>query len=148
MLLLVVLFGLLVGGLVWFWVIWLVCLFIVQVVVSGQDSISVIKILVVCRLEFWSGNEVVVFENCFIDFVWQIVDQWDWLVDSDCQCCEFVVNIFYDLCMLLILLLGYLEMLILKDEWLIVEECRQYFIIVLCQGNKVCYFLQQLFELV
>lgn len=93
------------------------------------------------------GNEVAVLENRFIDLARQIADQWDRLADSDRQRREFVANISHDLRTPLTSLLGYLETLTLKDEWLTAEERRQYLTIALRQGNKVRHLSQQLFEL-
>lgn len=86
-------------------------------------------------------------ENRFIDLARQIADQWDRLADSDRQRREFVANISHDLRTPLTSLLGYLETLTLKDEWLTAEERRQYLTIALRQGNKVRHLSQQLFEL-
>ncbi len=94
-----------------------------------------------------TGNEVAVLENRFIDLARQIADQWDRLADSDRQRREFVANISHDLRTPLTSLLGYLETLTLKDEWLTAEERRQYLTIALRQGNKVRHLSQQLFEL-
>ncbi|MHA9386576.1 sensor histidine kinase, partial [Klebsiella pneumoniae] len=146
-LLLVALFGLLAGGLAWFWVTRPVRLLTAQVAASGQDSISAIKTLAARRPEPRPGNEVAVLENRFIDLARQIADQWDRLADSDRQRREFVANISHDLRTPLTSLLGYLETLTLKDEWLTAEERRQYLTIALRQGNKVRHLSQQLFEL-
>ena len=70
-------------------------------------------------------------ENRFIDLARQIADQWDRLADSDRQRREFVANISHDLRTPLTSLLGYLETLTLKDEWLTAEERRQYLTIAL-----------------
>ncbi|MBZ4359361.1 hypothetical protein LAM19_24225, partial [Mycobacterium tuberculosis] len=64
-LLLVALFGLLAGGLAWFWVTRPVRLLTAQVAASGQDSISAIKTLAARRPEPRPGNEVAVLENRF-----------------------------------------------------------------------------------
>ncbi|WP_306457862.1 sensor histidine kinase, partial [Klebsiella pneumoniae] len=80
----------------------------------------------VTRPEPRPGNEVAVLENRFIDLARQIADQWDRLADSDRQRREFVANISHDLRTPLTSLLGYLETLTLKDEWLTAEERRQY----------------------
>lgn len=141
------LFGLLAGGLAWFWVTRPVRLLTAQVAASGQDSISAIKTLAARRPEPRPGNEVAVLENRFIDLARQIADQWDRLADSDRQRREFVANISHDLRTPLTSLLGYLETLTLKDEWLTAEERRQYLTIALRQGNKVRHLSQQLFEL-
>ena len=61
-------------------------------------------------------------ENRFIDLARQIADQWDRLADSDRQRREFVANISHDLRTPLTSLLGYLETLTLKDEWLTAES--------------------------
>ena len=82
------------------------------------------------------GNEVAVLENRFIDLARQIADQWDRLADSDRQRREFVANISHDLRTPLTSLLGYLETLTLKDEWLTAEERRQYLTIALRRGTK------------
>ncbi len=63
-------------------------------------------------------------ENRFIDLARQIADQWDRLADSDRQRREFVANISHDLRTPLTSLLGYLETLTLKDEWLTAEEAQ------------------------
>lgn len=75
-------------------------------------------------------------ENRFIDLARQIADQWDRLADSDRQRREFVANISHDLRTPLTSLLGYLETLTLKDEWLTAEERRQYLTIALRQGEQ------------
>ncbi len=134
-------------GLAWFWVTRPVRLLTAQVAASGQDSISAIKTLAARRPEPRPGNEVAVLENRFIDLARQIADQWDRLADSDRQRREFVANISHDLRTPLTSLLGYLETLTLKDEWLTAEERRQYLTIALRQGNKVRHLSQQLFEL-
>ncbi len=82
------------------------------------------------------GNEVAVLENRFIDLARQIADQWDRLADSDRQRREFVANISHDLRTPLTSLLGYLETLTLKDEWLTAEERRQYLTIALRRGQQ------------
>ncbi len=141
------LFGLLTGGLAWFWVTRPVRLLTAQVVASGQDSISAIKTLAARTPEPLPGNEVAMLENRFIDLAQQIAGQWDRLADSDRQRREFVANISHDLRTPLTSLLGYLETLTLKDERLTAEERRQYLTIALRQGNKVRHLSQQLFEL-
>ncbi len=123
-------------GLAWFWVTRPVRLLTAQVAASGQDSISAIKTLAARRPEPRPGNEVAVLENRFIDLARQIADQWDRLADSDRQRREFVANISHDLRTPLTSLLGYLETLTLKDEWLTAEERRQYLTIALRQGTK------------
>ncbi len=75
-------------------------------------------------------------ENRFIDLARQIADQWDRLADSDRQRREFVANISHDLRTPLTSLLGYLETLTLKDEWLTAEERRQYLTIALRQEQS------------
>ena len=101
-----------------------------------RDSISAIKTLAARRPEPRPGNEVAVLENRFIDLARQIADQWDRLADSDRQRREFVANISHDLRTPLTSLLGYLETLTLKDEWLTAEERRQYLTIALRRGTK------------
>lgn len=104
------------------------------------DSISAIKTLAARRPEPRPGNEVAVLENRFIDLARQIADQWDRLADSDRQRREFVANISHDLRTPLTSLLGYLETLTLKDEWLTAEERRQYLTIALRQATKCAIF--------
>ena len=146
-LLLVTLFGLLAGGLAWFWVTRPVRQLTAQVAANDRDSISAIKTLAARTPEPHPGNEVAVLENRFIDLARQIAGQWDRLADSDRQRREFVANISHDLRTPLTSLLGYLETLTLKDERLTAEERRQYLTIALRQGNKVRHLSQQLFEL-
>ncbi|PLN87405.1 two-component sensor histidine kinase, partial [Klebsiella quasipneumoniae] len=146
-LLLVALFGLLAGGLAWFWVTRPVRQLTAQVAANDRDSISAIKTLAARTPEPQPGNEVAVLENRFIDLARQIAGQWDRLADSDRQRREFVANISHDLRTPLTSLLGYLETLTLKDERLTAEERRQYLTIALRQGNKVRHLSQQLFEL-
>ncbi len=107
-------------GLAWFWVTRPVRLLTAR---GGErrDSISAIKTTAARRRSPGSGNEVAVLENRFIDLARQIADQWDRLADSDRQRREFVANISHDLRTPLTSLLGYLETLTLKDEWLTAE---------------------------
>ena len=110
------LFGLLAGGLAWFWVTRPVRQLTAQVAANDRDSISAIKTLAARTPEPHPGNEVAVLENRFIDLARQIAGQWDRLADSDRQRREFVANISHDLRTPLTSLLGYLETLTLKDE--------------------------------
>lgn len=146
-LLLVALFGILAGGLAWYWVTRPVRLLTAQVAARGQDSISAIKALASQAEEQQPGNEVAVLHNRFIELARQIAEQWDRLADSDRQRREFVANISHDLRTPLTSLLGYLETLSLKEERLTAEERKQYLNIALRQGNKVRHLSQQLFEL-
>ncbi|WP_159237213.1 sensor histidine kinase [Raoultella terrigena] len=146
-LLLVALFGLLAGGLAWFWVTRPVRQLTAQVAISGPDSMVAIKALAAQRPDPHPGNEVAILHNRFIELARQIADQWDRLADSDRQRREFIANISHDLRTPLTSLLGYLETLTLKADRLNAEDRQQYLNIALRQGNKVRHLSQQLFEL-
>ncbi len=140
-LLLVALFGLLAGGLAWFWVTRPVRLLTARCGGERPRTASApSKPLAARRPEPRPGNEVAVLENRFIDLARQIADQWDRLADSDRQRREFVANISHDLRTPLTSLLGYLETLTLKDEWLTAEERRQYLTIALRRATKCAIF--------
>lgn len=146
-LLLVALFGLLAGLLVWRWVTRPVKTLTGQVSGLDRDSISAIKRLALQTPEPAPANEVAVLRNTFIELASKIAGQWDQLADSDRQRREFIANISHDLRTPLTSLLGYLETLSLKAETLTPEENRHYLGIALRQGHKVRHLSQQLFEL-
>jgi len=146
-LLLVALFGLLAGGLAWYWVTRPVRQLTAQVGGPGEDSIGAIKLLAAQAPDPHPGNEVAILHNRFIDLARQIAGQWDRLADSDRQRREFIANISHDLRTPLTSLLGYLETLTLKADRLSAEESKRYLNIALRQGNKVRSLSQQLFEL-
>lgn len=146
-LLLVALFGLLAGGLAWFWVTRPVRQLTAQVGIPGEDSMEAIRLLAAQTPEPHPGNEVAILHNRFIDLSRQIAGQWEHLADSDRQRREFIANISHDLRTPLTSLLGYLETLTLKADRLSAEESKRYLNIALRQGNKVRYLSQQLFEL-
>lgn len=146
-LLLVVLFGLLAGLLVWHWVTRPVKMLTGQVRGLDQDSISAIKQMAMRTLQSAPTNEVAVLRNTFIELARKIALQWDQLSDSDRQRREFIANISHDLRTPLTSLLGYLETLLLKEETLTPQENRHYLNIALRQGQKVRHLSQQLFEL-
>ena len=141
------LFGLLAGGLAWYWVTRPVRQLTAQVGIPGEDSIGAIKLLAAQAPEPHPGNEVAILHNRFIDLARQIAGQWDRLADSDRQRREFIANISHDLRTPLTSLLGYLETLTLKADRLSAEESKRYLNIALRQGNKVRSLSQQLFEL-
>jgi hypothetical protein len=140
-LLLVALFGLLAGGLAWYWVTRPVRQLTAQVGIPGEDSIGAIKLLAAQAPEPHPGNEVAILHNRFIDLARQIAGQWDRLADSDRQRREFIANISHDLRTPLTSLLGYLETLTLKADRLSVEESKRYLNIALRQGIKSALFL-------
>jgi len=146
-LLLVALFGLLAGMLVWYWVTRPVKQLTADVSGLGQDSISAIKQLALQTPAPQPGNEVAVLRNTFIELARKIASQWDQLADSDRQRREFIANISHDLRTPLTSLLGYLETLSMKADTLSPEDNRQYLAIALRQGHKVRHLSQQLFEL-
>nr|WP_227508685.1 HAMP domain-containing sensor histidine kinase [Klebsiella aerogenes] len=146
-LLLVALFGLLAGGLAWYWVTRPVRQLTAQVAAGDSDSIRAIKALAAQAPDPHPGNEVALLHNRFIELAQQIAGQWDRLADSDRQRREFIANISHDLRTPLTSLLGYLETLSLKDDRLTAQERKQYLNIALRQGNKVRHLSQQLFEL-
>jgi signal transduction histidine kinase len=146
-LLLVAIFGVLTGLLLWYWVTRPVKRLTAQVGGLDQDSISTIKRLATLEPERHPANEVALLRNAFIELAQQVVQQWDQLADSDRQRREFVANISHDLRTPLTSLLGYLETLSVKAGNLTAEESKQYLNIALRQGNKVRHLSQQLFEL-
>ncbi|EMB5318702.1 HAMP domain-containing histidine kinase [Salmonella enterica] len=146
-LLLVVIFGVLTGLLLWYWVTRPVKTLTAEVGGLDQDSISTIKRLATLKPERHPANEVALLRNAFIELAQQVVQQWDQLADSDRQRREFVANISHDLRTPLTSLLGYLETLSVKAGSLTAEESKQYLNIALRQGNKVRHLSQQLFEL-
>lgn len=146
-LLLVTLFGLLAGMLVWYWVTRPVKQLTADVSRIEQDSMSAIKQLALQELDPQPGNEVAVLRNTFIELARKIACQWDQLSDSDRQRREFIANISHDLRTPLTSLLGYLETLSMKADALSPEDNRQYLAIALRQGHKVRHLSQQLFEL-
>lgn len=146
-LLLVAVFGLLAGGLVWYWVTRPVKQLTRDVSGLEQDSISAIKQLAAQPTEHAPGNEVALLRNTFIELARKIATQWDQLADADRQRREFIANISHDLRTPLTSLLGYLETLSLKSGTLTPEDTRQYLDIALRQGHKVRHLSQQLFEL-
>lgn len=146
-LLLVTLFGLLAGMLVWYWVTRPVKQLTADVSRIEQDSMSAIKQLALQEPDPQPGNEVAVLRNTFIELARKIACQWDQLSDSDRQRREFIANISHDLRTPLTSLLGYLETLSMKADTLSPEDNRQYLAIALRQGHKVRHLSQQLFEL-
>ncbi|MBS0852205.1 two-component sensor histidine kinase [Enterobacter sp. JGM127] len=146
-LLLVVLFGSLAGGLVWYWVTRPVRVLTQEVSFLDQDSIRAIKQLAAQPQEENPASEVALLRNTFIELAQQIASQWDRLADSDRQRREFTANISHDLRTPLTSLLGYLETLSLKADSLTPEETKHYLTIALRQGQKVRHLSQQLFEL-
>ncbi|NDO79831.1 two-component sensor histidine kinase [Citrobacter sp. NCU1] len=146
-LLLVTLFGLLAGMLVWYWVTRPVKQLTADVSRIEQDSMSAIKQLALQEPDPQPGNEVAVLRNTFIELARKIACQWDQLSDSDRQRREFIANISHDLRTPLTSLLGYLETLSMKADALSPEDNRQYLAIALRQGHKVRHLSQQLFEL-
>ncbi|NIF36855.1 two-component sensor histidine kinase [Enterobacter sp. Tr-810] len=146
-LLLVALFGLLAGLLVWYWVTRPVKRLTAEVAGLEQDSISAIKQLAAQPLASATGDEVATLRNTFIELARKITSQWDQLADSDRQRREFIANISHDLRTPLTSLLGYLETLSLKSATLTPQEHQQYLTTALRQGQKVRHLSQQLFEL-
>nr|WP_159464646.1 ATP-binding protein [Scandinavium goeteborgense] len=146
-LLLVALFGLLAGVMVWYWVTRPVKQLTADVRGLDQDSISAIKQLAQQTPETEPANEVAILHNTFIELARKIASQWDQLSDSDRQRREFIANISHDLRTPLTSLLGYLETLSMKADTLSPEDNRQYLAIALRQGHKVRHLSQQLFEL-
>lgn len=146
-LLLVALFGLLAGLMIWYWVTRPVRQLTADVEGLDRDSISAIRQLAQQPLEGDSSNEVAILRNTFIELARKIAGQWDQLSDSDRQRREFIANISHDLRTPLTSLLGYLETLSLKADTLTPEDNRQYLEIALRQGQKVRHLSQQLFEL-
>ncbi|VDR28719.1 Sensor protein divL [Raoultella terrigena] len=134
-LLLVALFGLLAGGLAWFWVTRPVRQLTAQVAISGPDSMVAIKALAAQAPDPHPGNEVAILHNRFIELARQIADQWDRLADSDRQRREFIANISHDLRTPLTSLLGYLETLTLKADRLNAEDRQQYLNIAPAPGQ-------------
>lgn len=146
-LLLVALFGLLAGLLVWYWVTRPVKRLTADVTGLEQDSISAIKHLAAQTTDLTSGDEVTLLRNTFIELARKIAVQWDQLADSDRQRREFIATISHDLRTPLTSLLGYLETLSLKSATLTPQEHQQYLATALRQGQKVRHLSQQLFEL-
>jgi len=146
-LLLVALFGLLAGSMVWYWVTRPVKKLTADVEGLNQDSISAIRQLAQQTPEVDPANEVAILRNTFIELARKIASQWDQLSDSDRQRREFIANISHDLRTPLTSLLGYLETLSMKADTLSPEDNRQYLSIALRQGHKVRHLSQQLFEL-
>ncbi len=146
-LLLVAFLGVVMGGLVYYWVTRPVRLLTRQVGGLDKDSISTIKHLAALAPHSGPHDEVVRLHNAFIELARQISRQWDALSDSDRQRREFVANISHDLRTPLTSLLGYLETLSVKADTLSPEDTRRYFAIALRQGNKVRHLSQELFEL-
>lgn len=146
-LLLVALFGLLAGLLVWYWVTRPVKRLTADVTGLEQDSISAIKHLAAQTTDLTSGDEVTLLSNTFIELARKIAVQWDQLADSDRQRREFIATISHDLRTPLTSLLGYLETLSLKSATLTPQEHQQYLATALRQGQKVRHLSQQLFEL-
>lgn len=146
-LLLVALFGLLAGSMVWYWVTRPVKKLTADVEGLNQDSISAIRQLAQQTPEIDPANEVAILRNTFIELARKIASQWDQLSDSDRQRREFIANISHDLRTPLTSLLGYLETLSMKADTLSPEDNRQYLSIALRQGHKVRHLSQQLFEL-
>ena len=145
--LLVALFGLLAGLLLWYWVTRPVKELTLDVAGLEQDSISAIKQLAAQPLEPAGQDEVAILRNTFIELARKITSQWDRLADSDRQRREFIANISHDLRTPLTSLLGYLETLSLKSATLSPQEHQQYLATALRQGQKVRHLSQQLFEL-
>lgn len=123
-LLLVVVFGLLVGMLVWYWVTRPVKQLTANVSRIEQDSMSAIKQLAMQESDPQPGNEVAVLRNTFIELARKVASQWDQLSDNDRQRREFIANISHDLRTPLTSLLGYLETLSMKADTLSPEDCR------------------------
>ncbi|BBQ84642.1 MULTISPECIES: sensor histidine kinase [Enterobacteriaceae] len=146
-LLLVALFGLLAGTLVWYWVARPVRQLTAHVQGVDQDSISAIRQLAQQPLQADGSNEVAILRNTYIELARKIASQWDQLSDSDRQRREFIANISHDLRTPLTSLLGYLETLSMKADTLSPEDNRQYLAVALRQGHKVRHLSQQLFEL-
>lgn len=145
--LLVALFGVLAGMMVWYWVTRPVKKLTSDVQGLNQDSISAIRQLAQQTPEADPANEVAILRNTFIELARKIASQWDELSDSDRQRREFIANISHDLRTPLTSLLGYLETLSMKADTLTPEDNRQYLSIALRQGHKVRHLSQQLFEL-
>ncbi|EFH6737670.1 two-component sensor histidine kinase [Escherichia coli] len=146
-LLLVAVFGLLAGMLVWYWVTRPVKQLTANVSRIEQDSMSAIKQLAMQESDPQPGNEVAVLRNTFIELARKVASQWDQLSDNDRQRREFIANISHDLRTPLTSLLGYLETLSMKADTLSPEDCRHSLAIALRQGHKVRHLSQQLFEL-
>lgn len=146
-LLLVALFALLAGALVWYWVTRPVKRLTHEVAGLAPDSISAIKQLATQPLEPVTNDEVAALRNTFIELARKITTQWEQLADSDRQRREFIANISHDLRTPLTSLLGYLETLSLKSTTLTAQEHLQYLATALRQGQKVRHLCQQLFEL-
>lgn len=146
-LLLVALFGLLAGLLVWYWVTRPVKRLTREVTGLEADSINAIKQLAMQPLAPVTSDEVAVLRNTFIELARKITTQWQQLADSDRQRREFIANISHDLRTPLTSLLGYLETLSLKSAHLTAQEHQQYLSVALRQGQKVRHLCQQLFEL-
>ncbi|HIB9839652.1 TPA: ATP-binding protein [Escherichia coli] len=145
--LLVAVFGLLAGMLVWYWVTRPVKQLTANVSRIEQDSMSAIKQLAMQESDPQPGNEVAVLRNTFIELARKVASQWDQLSDNDRQRREFIANISHDLRTPLTSLLGYLETLSMKADTLSPEDCRHSLAIALRQGHKVRHLSQQLFEL-
>lgn len=146
-LLLVAIFGLLGGILVWYWVARPVKRLTAEVSGLERDSISAIRQLAAQPPLNNTGDEVTLLRNTFIELARQITTQWDRLADSDRQRREFIANISHDLRTPLTSLLGYLETLSMKASTLTADQHQQYLAIALRQGQKVRHLSQQLFEL-
>ncbi|MGK9172663.1 HAMP domain-containing histidine kinase [Yokenella regensburgei] len=146
-LLLVAALGLLAGGVAWWWITRPVRMLTREVSALEQESIIAIKRVAEQPLDPAAGNEVAVLQNAFIELSRKVASQWDALADNDRQRREFVANISHDLRTPLTALLGYLETLSVKADYLTPEESKHYLSIAMRQGNKVRHLSQQLFEL-